>query len=154
MSEREMQKIRGNEIAMIFQDPMTSLNPVMTVAEQISETVQLHQGLKPKNARARALEMLQFVPLSEPEKRLVQYPHELSGGMCHDRNGLSLYPFDTHCRRANNRAGRNHSGADFGFNTRPERLLGTAILLITHDLGVVAEMADRVIVIYAGRKVE
>jgi peptide/nickel transport system ATP-binding protein len=157
ISEREMQKIRGNEVAMIFQEPMTSLNPVLTIAEQISEAVQLHQGLKPKNARARALEMLQLVQMTEPEKRLDQYPHELSGGMCQ----RVMIAMALACNPSMLIADEPTTALDVTIQAQILNLmrdlkhrLGTAILLITHDLGVVAEMADRVIVIYAGRKVE
>ena len=157
MTEGEMQKIRGNEIAMIFQEPMTSLNPVLTVAEQISETVQLHHQLDPKNARARALEMLQFVQLSEPEKRLDQYPHELSGGMCQ----RVMIAMALACTPSILIADEPTTALDVTIQAQILDLmrdlkdrLGTAILLITHDLGVVAEMADRVIVIYAGKKIE
>lgn len=157
MSESEMQKIRGNDIAMIFQEPMTSLNPVLTIAEQISETVQLHQQLDPKSARARALEMLQFVQLTEPEKRLDQYPYELSGGMCQ----RVMIAMALACTPSILIADEPTTALDVTIQAQILDLmrdlkdrLGTAILLITHDLGVVAEMADRVIVIYAGKKIE
>jgi peptide/nickel transport system ATP-binding protein len=157
MSEDDMQKVRGNEIAMIFQEPMTSLNPVLTVAEQICETVQLHQLLDPKRARARALEMLQLVQLNEPEKRLDQYPHELSGGMCQ----RVMIAMALACTPSILIADEPTTALDVTIQAQILDLmrdlkdrLGTAILLITHDLGVVAEMADRVIVIYAGKKVE
>jgi peptide/nickel transport system ATP-binding protein len=157
MSEDDMQKVRGNEIAMIFQEPMTSLNPVLTVAEQICETVQLHQLLDPKQARARALEMLQLVQLNEPEKRLDQYPHELSGGMCQ----RVMIAMALACTPSILIADEPTTALDVTIQAQILDLmrdlkdrLGTAILLITHDLGVVAEMADRVIVIYAGKKVE
>ncbi|WP_159817033.1 ABC transporter ATP-binding protein [Colwellia sp. 20A7] len=157
MSESEMQKIRGNEIAMIFQEPMTSLNPVLTIAEQICEAVQLHQHLDKKAARARALEMLQFVQLTEPEKRLDQYPYELSGGMCQ----RVMIAMALACTPSILIADEPTTALDVTIQAQILDLmrdlknrLGTAILLITHDLGVVAEMADRVIVVYAGRKIE
>lgn len=157
MTEMEMQKIRGNEIAMIFQEPMTSLNPVLTIAEQISEVVQLHQGLSKEDARARALEMLKLVQLTEPEKRLDQYPHELSGGMCQ----RVMIAMALACEPSVLIADEPTTALDVTIQAQILDLMrdlkertGTAILLITHDLGVVAEMADRVIVIYAGRKVE
>ena len=157
MSEGEMQKIRGNEMAMIFQEPMTSLNPVLTIAEQICETVQLHQQLDAKSARARALEMLQFVQMTEPEKRLDQYPYELSGGMCQ----RVMIAMALACTPSLLIADEPTTALDVTIQAQILDLmrdlkdrLGTAILLITHDLGVVAEMADRVIVIYAGKKVE
>lgn len=157
LSEGEMQKIRGNEIAMIFQEPMTSLNPVLTVAEQIGETVQLHQNLKRQKARIRALEMLQLVQISEPERRLDQYPHELSGGMCQ----RVMIAMALACTPSILVADEPTTALDVTIQAQILDLMrdlknrfGTAILLITHDLGVVAEMADRVLVIYAGRKIE
>ena len=155
--EDEMQDIRGNEIAMIFQEPMTSLNPVLTIAEQIVEAVQLHQDLDRQAARARALEMLQLVQISEPEQRLDQYPHELSGGMCQ----RVMIAMAMACTPSILIADEPTTALDVTIQAQILDLmrdlkgrLGTAILLITHDLGVVAEMADRVLVIYAGRKVE
>jgi len=157
MTEAEMQKIRGNEMAMIFQEPMTSLNPVLTVAEQICEAVQLHQQLDAKSARARALEMLQLVQLTEPEQRLDQYPYELSGGMCQ----RVMIAMALACTPSILIADEPTTALDVTIQAQILDLmrdlkdrLGTAIVLITHDLGVVAEMADRVIVIYAGKKVE
>jgi peptide/nickel transport system ATP-binding protein len=157
LSENEMQKIRGNDIAMIFQEPMTSLNPVLTVAEQIVEAVELHQGLSSKDARARALEMLQLVQISEPQQRLDQYPHELSGGMCQ----RVMIAMALACTPSILIADEPTTALDVTIQAQILDLMrdlkhrfGTAILLITHDLGVVAEMADRVLVVYAGRKVE
>lgn len=157
LRETDMQKIRGNDIAMIFQEPMTSLNPVLTVAEQIVEAVQLHDGLKTKAARARALEMLQLVQISEPEQRLDQYSHELSGGMCQ----RVMIAMALACTPSILIADEPTTALDVTIQAQILDLmrdlkdrLGTAILLITHDLGVVAEMADRVLVVYAGRKVE
>jgi len=157
LPEDEMQDIRGNEIAMIFQEPMTSLNPVLTVAEQIIEAVQLHQNLNKREARARALEMLQLVQISEPARRLNQYPHELSGGMCQ----RVMIAMAMACTPSILIADEPTTALDVTIQAQILDLmrdlkgrLGTAILLITHDLGVVAEMADRVVVIYAGRKIE
>ncbi len=157
LEESEMQAIRGNDIAMIFQEPMTSLNPVLTVAEQIVEAVQLHQGLPRKEARGRALEMLQLVQISEPEQRLDQYPYELSGGMCQ----RVMIAMALACTPSILIADEPTTALDVTIQAQILDLmrdlkhrLGTAILLITHDLGVVAEMADRVLVVYAGRKVE
>ncbi len=157
LEESEMQAIRGNDIAMIFQEPMTSLNPVLTVAEQIVEAVQLHQGLSRKEARGRALEMLQLVQISEPEQRLDQYPYELSGGMCQ----RVMIAMAMACTPSILIADEPTTALDVTIQAQILDLmrdlkhrLGTAILLITHDLGVVAEMADRVLVVYAGRKVE
>jgi len=157
LDEREMRKIRGNDIAMIFQEPMTSLNPVLTIGEQIAEAVQLHQGFDKTKARARSLEMLQLVQLTEPERRLDQYPHELSGGMCQ----RVMIAMALACTPSILIADEPTTALDVTIQAQILDLmrdikdrLGTAILLITHDLGVVAEMADRVLVVYAGRKVE
>ncbi len=157
LNENEMQKIRGNDIAMIFQEPMTSLNPVLSIAEQIIETVQLHQKLDKGKARARALEMLQLVQISEPEQRLEQYPYELSGGMCQ----RVMIAMALACTPSILIADEPTTALDVTIQAQildlmrdVKERLGTAILLITHDLGVVAEMADRVLVMYAGRKVE
>ena len=157
LSEREMQKIRGNRIAMIFQEPMTSLNPVLTIAEQIGEAVQLHQRLSHSAARNRALEMLELVQISEPRQRLNQYPHELSGGMCQ----RVMIAMALACAPSILIADEPTTALDVTIQAQIldlmqdlKKRLGTAIILITHDLGVVAQMADRVLVIYAGRQVE
>lgn len=157
LDEREMRRIRGNDIAMIFQEPMTGLNPVLTIGEQIAEAVQLHQGFTKTRARARSLEMLQTVQLTEPERRLDQYPHELSGGMCQ----RVMIAMALACTPSILIADEPTTALDVTIQAQILDLmrdikhrLGTAILLITHDLGVVAEMADRVLVVYAGRKVE
>ncbi len=157
LSEAQMQQLRGNDIAMIFQEPMTSLNPVLTVAEQIGEAVQLHQKVDAAAARNRALEMLQLVQLSEPERRLDQYPHELSGGMCQ----RVMIAMALACTPTILVADEPTTALDVTIQAQIldlihdiKQRLGTAILLITHDLGVVAELADRVLVIYAGRKIE
>ncbi len=157
LGEKAMRRIRGNDIAMIFQEPMTSLNPVLTIAEQIVETVRLHQRLSRRAARARALEMLQLVQLTEPERRLDQYPHELSGGMCQ----RVMIAMALACGPSILIADEPTTALDVTIQAQIldlmrdiKRRLGTAIVLITHDLGVVAEMADRVLVVYAGRKVE
>jgi peptide/nickel transport system ATP-binding protein len=157
LNESEMQKIRGNRIAMIFQEAMTSLNPVLTVAEQITEAVRLHQNLNSSEARARALEMLQLVQISEPQQRLGQYPYELSGGMCQ----RVMIAIALACAPSVLIADEPTTALDVTIQAQIldlmrdlQERLGTAIVLITHDLGVVAEMAERVLVVYAGRKVE
>jgi peptide/nickel transport system ATP-binding protein len=148
IGEGEMRRIRGNEISMIFQEPMTSLNPVLTVSRQITETLILHQGLRARAAAARAIEMLRWVR---------QYPHELSGGMrqrvmiamalaCHPKLLIADEP--TTALDVTIQA----QILDLMRELKSE--IGAAIILITHDLGVVAEMAQRVVVMYAGRKVE
>jgi peptide/nickel transport system ATP-binding protein len=157
IGEGEMRRIRGNEISMIFQEPMTSLNPVLTVSRQITETLILHQGLTARAAAARAIEMLRLVRIPEPERRARQYPHELSGGMrqrvmiamalaCHPKLLIADEP--TTALDVTIQA----QILDLMRELKSE--LGAAIILITHDLGVVAEMAQRVVVMYAGRKVE
>jgi peptide/nickel transport system ATP-binding protein len=156
IGEGEMRRIRGNEISMIFQEPMTSLNPVLTVSRQITETLILHQGLTAR-AAARAIEMLRLVRIPEPERRARQYPHELSGGMrqrvmiamalaCHPKLLIADEP--TTALDVTIQA----QILDLMRELKSE--IGAAIILITHDLGVVAEMAQRVVVMYAGRKVE
>lgn len=157
LNESEMRKIRGNRIAMIFQEAMTSLNPVLTVAEQITEAVRLHQNLNSSEARARALEMLQLVQISEPQQRLDQYPYELSGGMCQ----RVMIAMALACTPSILIADEPTTALDVTIQAQIldlmrdlQNRLGTAIVLITHDLGVVAEMAERVLVVYAGRKVE
>jgi peptide/nickel transport system ATP-binding protein len=157
IGEGEMRRIRGNEISMIFQEPMTSLNPVLTVSRQITETLILHQGLTGRAAAARAIEMLRLVRIPEPKRRARQYPHELSGGMrqrvmiamalaCHPKLLIADEP--TTALDVTIQA----QILDLMRELKSE--IGAAIILITHDLGVVAEMAQRVVVMYAGRKVE
>jgi peptide/nickel transport system ATP-binding protein len=157
MSEAEMREIRGNEIAMIFQEPMTSLNPVLTVGWQISETVRLHQKLDKAAAQARAVEMLALVGIPEPERRVGEYPHQLSGGMrqrviiamalaCHPKLLIADEP--TTALDVTVQAQILDLMRDL------KQRVGAAIMLITHDLGVVAEVAEHVVVMYAGRKVE
>ncbi len=157
LPEGEMRRLRGGEIGMIFQEPMTSLNPVLTVGRQIGESVRLHQGLGARAALARATEMLAVVGIPAPERRVHDYPHQLSGGM-RQRVMIALA---LACNPKLLIADEPTTALDVtiqaqildlmrGLKTR----LGSAILLITHDLGVVAEMAQRVVVMYAGRKVE
>jgi peptide/nickel transport system ATP-binding protein len=156
-SEGEMRALRGNEISMIFQEPMTSLNPVLTVGRQIAEALELHQGLGRKAAMQRAGEMLKLVHIPEPERRLRQYPHELSGGM----RQRVMIAMALACSPKLLIADEPTTALDVTIQAQILDLMrelkartGAAILLITHDLGVVAEMAERVVVMYAGRKVE
>jgi peptide/nickel transport system ATP-binding protein len=157
LSDREMRSIRGNDISMVFQEPMTSLNPVLNVGYQISETLRLHQGLDQSAAAARAVEMLALVGIPEPGRRVRQYPHQLSGGMrqrvmiaialaCHPKLLIADEP--TTALDVTIQAQILSLMQDL------KRGVGAAIILITHDLGVVAEVAERVMVMYAGRKVE
>ena len=157
LTERQMRELRGNEISMIFQEPMTSLNPVLTVGRQIGEALELHQGLRRAAALARAGEMLRLVQIPEPERRLAQYPHELSGGM----RQRVMIAMALSCGPKLLIADEPTTALDVTIQAQILDLMralkeksGAAILLITHDLGVVAEMAERVVVMYAGRKVE
>jgi len=157
LSAAAMRTIRGNHISMIFQEPMTSLNPVMTIGRQIGESLVLHQSLSHKAARARAVEMLQLVGIPEPRERVKEYPHQLSGGM----RQRAMIAMALACNPKVLIADEPTSALDVTIQAqildlaaKLQRELGTAMILITHDLGVVAETAERVIVMYAGRKVE
>jgi len=152
-----MRQVRGKEISMIFQEPMTSLNPVMTIGRQISEALMLHGAALRKRARARTLEMLQLVGIPDPMERVKEYPHQLSGGM----RQRAMIAMALACNPKVLIADEPTSALDVTIQAQILELmaslrhkLGTAMILITHDLGVVAETADRVIVMYAGRKVE
>ena len=157
LSEAEMRDIRGNEISMIFQEPMTSLNPVLTVGRQIGETLRLHQGMSAQQAEARAVEMLKLVGIPEPERRVKEYPHQLSGGM----RQRVMIAIALACNPKLLIADEPTTALDVTIQAQILDLMrdlkhrvGAAIVLITHDLGVVAEVAERVVVMYAGRKVE
>ncbi|MDB5488102.1 MAG: transporter ATP-binding protein [Reyranella sp.] len=157
LPEGDMRAIRGDDIAMIFQEPMTSLNPVQTVGDQIIEAVQLHRSLNASEARARALEMLRLVKIPSPETRLDEYPHQLSGGM----RQRVMIAMALACDPKLLIADEPTTALDVTIQAQILDLLrdlrertGAAIMLITHDLGVVAEIAHRVIVMYAGRIVE
>jgi peptide/nickel transport system ATP-binding protein len=152
-----MRDIRGNDISMIFQEPMTSLNPVLTVGRQIGETLRLHQGLDKSAAEARAIEMLQLVGISEARRRVKEYPHRLSGGM----RQRVMIAMALACNPKLLIADEPTTALDVTIQAQILDLMrdlkarvSAAILLITHDLGVVAEIAERVMVMYAGRKVE
>ncbi|HEX2887418.1 ABC transporter ATP-binding protein [Vineibacter terrae] len=156
-SALEMRRIRGNRISMIFQEPMTSLNPVLTVGRQLVETLRLHQGLPRPAARARAMEMLGLVHIADPARRLDEYPHHLSGGM----RQRVMIAMALACNPQLLIADEPTTALDVTIQAQILDLMrelkatsGAAIILITHDLGVVAEMAQRVVVLYAGRKVE
>ena len=157
MPEREMQDLRGNGMAMIFQEPMTSLNPAFTVGDQIMEGLVRHRGLSKAQARERALEMLRKVRIPAPEQRLNEYPHKLSGGM----RQRVMIAMGLACDPRLLIADEPTTALDVTIQAQILELMrnlqqetGTAIVLITHDLGVVAEVADEVVVMYAGRIVE
>jgi peptide/nickel transport system ATP-binding protein len=157
LTEAEMRALRGNRISMIFQEPMTSLNPVMKIGKQLAETLILHQGLSRKNALSRAGEMLSLVRISEPDRRLREYPHQLSGGM----RQRVMIAMALSCNPRVLIADEPTTALDVTIQAQILELiqdlkdkLGTAVILITHDLAVVAETAQRVVVMYAGRKIE
>ena len=157
LPDAEMRRLRGNDISMIFQEPMTSLNPVFTVGWQIGETLRLHQGLSKRQAEARAVEMLDLVGIAAPARRVREYPHQLSGGM----RQRVMIAMALACNPKLLIADEPTTALDVTIQAQILDLmrdlkarLGSAIMLITHDLGVVAEMAERVVVMYAGRKVE
>ncbi|CAN5913143.1 ABC transporter ATP-binding protein [soil metagenome] len=157
LSEREMEGIRGNAISMIFQEPMTSLNPLFTVGRQVAEAVALHQGLSKREAMNKAIEMLRRVYIPEPEKRVHAYPHQLSGGMRQRvmiAMALSCNPRVLIADEPTTALDVTIQAQILDLMRELQETFGTAIILITHDMGVVAENADRVVVMYAGRKVE
>jgi peptide/nickel transport system ATP-binding protein len=157
LDDRAMRAIRGNDISMIFQEPMTSLNPVLSIGWQLGETLRLHQGLDHKAAQARAMDMLNLVGISEPGRRLREYPHQMSGGM----RQRVMIAMALACNPKLLIADEPTTALDVTIQAQILDLMaelkhriGAAIVLITHDLGVVAEVAERVMVMYAGRKVE
>jgi peptide/nickel transport system ATP-binding protein len=157
LSEDAMRKIRGNEIAMIFQEPMTSLNPVYTIGKQLCESVMLHRGYSKKQARNHAIEMLKKVHIPQAEKIINEYPHQLSGGMRQRVMIAMAMSCDPHLLIADEPT----TALDVTIQAQIldlmrelRKQLGTSIMLITHDLGVVAEMCDRIVVMYAGQVVE
>ena len=157
LDDRAMRAIRGNDISMIFQEPMTSLNPVLSIGRQLGETLRLHQGLDHKSAQARAVDMLNLVGISEPGRRLREYPHQMSGGM----RQRVMIAMALACNPKLLIADEPTTALDVTIQAQIldlmaelKRRIGAAIVLITHDLGVVAEVAERVMVMYAGRKVE
>jgi len=157
LSAAEMRALRGNEIAMIFQEPMTSLNPVFTVGNQIAEVIRLHQNAGRRAARALAVEMLRLVEIPEPERRAGEYPHQLSGGM----RQRVMIAMALSCRPRLLIADEPTTALDVTIQAQIldlladlRKRLGMALLLVTHDLGIVAERADDVAIMYAGRLVE
>ena len=157
LSSADMRRIRGNDISMIFQEPMTSLNPVFTIGNQITEAVRLHQGLNKKDALAKAVEALKLVGIPVPERRVHEYPHQLSGGM----RQRAMIAMALSCNPKVLIADEPTTALDVTIEAQILDLmrtlqdeLGTAIIMITHDLGVIAEMARKVVVMYAGKVVE
>jgi oligopeptide/dipeptide ABC transporter ATP-binding protein len=157
LSDEEMRKVRGAAIAMIFQEPMTSLNPVLTVGRQLTEPTEIHLGMTPTQSRARAVELLGMVGISDPERRLSQYPHQFSGGM----RQRMMIAMSLACNPALILADEPTTALDVTIQAQIlelmkglSRKLGVAMVMITHNLGVVARYADRVNVMYAGRIVE
>jgi peptide/nickel transport system ATP-binding protein len=157
LDEAEMRAIRGNRISMIFQEPMTSLNPVMRIGDQITEAVRLHRAMPRKQAWQQAVEMLRLVKIPEPERRASEYPHQLSGGM----RQRAMIAMALACRPALLIADEPTTALDVTIQAQIlalvlelQKELGMGLILITHDLGVVAQTAQRVIVMYAGKKVE
>ncbi|HYG57859.1 MAG TPA: ABC transporter ATP-binding protein [Symbiobacteriaceae bacterium] len=156
-SEPEMRKIRGNDISMIFQEPMTSLNPVYTIGDQIAEAIVLHQGLSYKDAIEKAIEMLRLVGIPLPERRVKEYPHQLSGGMRQRvmiAMALSCNPKLLIADEPTTALDVTIQAQILELMKKLKKELGMAIMLITHDLGVVAEMCERVVVMYGGKVVE
>ncbi len=157
LSEKEMQAMRGNKLSMIFQEPMTSLNPVYTVGNQISEALILHQGMSKKEAMAKSVEMLRKVKVALPEQRVHEYPHQLSGGM----RQRVMIAMALACQPDLLIADEPTTALDVTVQAQVLKLMkqlqqdmGTAIAFITHDLGVISEMCDRVVVLYCGEVME
>ncbi|MBW2059551.1 MAG: ABC transporter ATP-binding protein [Deltaproteobacteria bacterium] len=157
LPEEEMRKVRGNEISMIFQEPMTSLNPVLTVGFQIAESLMLHQGLSKKEAFERVVEFLELVRIPEPARRAREYPHQMSGGM----RQRAMIAMALSCNPKVLIADEPTTALDVTIQAQILKLMQqlkdrieTAIIMITHDLGVIAEVAERVLVMYVGLKVE
>ena len=156
-TDERIRAVRGNDISMIFQEPMTSLNPVYTIGDQIAETVRLHQGLSRRDARDKAIEMLKAVSMPAPDKRIDEYPHQLSGGM----RQRVMIAMALACEPKVLIADEPTTALDVTVQAQIFDLLqnlqedtGTAIIMITHDMGAIAEMTQRVVVMYAGRKAE
>ena len=158
LNNEQMRKIRGNEISMIFQEPMTSLNPVFTVGNQIGEAIKLHQGLGKRETRQKTIEMLRLVKIADPESRVDSYPHQLSGGM----RQRVMIAMALSCNPSLLIADEPTTALDVTIQAQilelmkelQQKIGGMALLLITHDLGVVAEQADEVAIMYAGKIVE
>ena len=157
LTEREMEDIRGNEISMIFQEPMTSLNPVFTIGTQVSENIRRHQSTNAAQAKEKTLQMLEAVGIPAPKLRISQYPHELSGGMRQRimiAMALSCQPSVLIADEPTTALDVTIQAQIFELLRHIQEEMGTSVILITHDMSVIAEFADRVAVMYAGRKIE
>ncbi len=157
LPERDLRRIRGRDIAMIFQEPMTSLNPVLTIGDQIIEVLRIHEDLSRRQARERAIELLDLVSIPEARRRIDEYPHQLSGGM----RQRVMIAIAVACNPKLLIADEATTALDVTIQAQVLQLLDNlrvqlnmAVILITHDLGIVAQWADRVVVMYAGRKIE
>jgi oligopeptide transport system ATP-binding protein len=157
LAEAAMRDLRGNEIAMVFQEPMTSLNPVYTIGDQVVEAIRLHQGGSARKAQALAVQMFELLGIPEPRKRLTAYPHQISGGM----RQRAMIAMALSCRPALLIADEPTTALDVTIQAQIldlirglQREFGMAVIFITHNLGVAAEIADRILVMYAGRAVE
>lgn len=157
LSLREMRKIRGEDISMIFQEPMTSLNPLFRIGEQISESIRLHLGLSKKEASNKSVEMLELVGIPSPKKRIYDYPHQMSGGMCQ----RVMIAIAICCQPKLIIADEPTTALDVTIQAqildliqKPREELGTSVILITHNIGIIAEVARHVIVMYAGKIME
>lgn len=157
LNEQNLQKIRGKDIAMIFQDPMTSLNPVMTIGKQISESMIKHQNMSKSEAKEKAIELISLVGISNPEERYNQYPHQFSGGMRQRiviAIALACNPKILICDEPTTALDVTIQAQIIELINELQKKTGVSVIFITHDLGVVANVADRVMVMYAGRVVE
>lgn len=157
LTEEEMRKIRGKEISMVFQEPMTALNPVLTIGEQISEMIQLHQGMDRRKAMVRVGEMLDLVRIPEARLRIREYPHQLSGGMRQRvmiAMALSCHPKLVIADEPTTALDVTTQAQILDLINRLKREMGVSIILITHNLGVIAEMTESVAIMYAGRVME
>lgn len=157
LSSSDMRKVRGNELSMIFQEPMTALNPVYTVGNQICEPLRQHQGLSAKQAQKKAVEILRSVEIPVPERRINEYPHQLSGGMRQRvmiAIALACNPDVLIADEPTTALDVTVQAQIFDLLREQQKQRGTAIVMITHDMGAVSEMADRVVVMYGGRAVE